>query len=75
MKSVLKNLYLCRTEHIKCTTVLNWAFEMKSVEDKTWNIFKFQIHEKSLSIIRKVCQMKSVEDKNWNIFKFKNEKV
>ena len=24
---------------------------MKSVEDKTWDIFKFQIHEKSISIL------------------------
>ena len=49
------------------------------MEDKTWNIFYIQIHEKSISIVEdttekifkfQVDQMKNVEDKTCNIFKF-----
>ena len=45
---------------------------MKSVEDKAWNISKFQIHEKRLSFVSYLFQLKSVEDKTWNIFKISN---
>ena len=38
------------------------------MEDITWNIFKYKVHEKSISIKR--YQIKRVEDKTWNIFKY-----
>ena len=33
------------TKHRKCTYVLRLVYEMKNVEDTTWNILKFQIPE------------------------------
>ena len=54
-----------------CTSVLSYVYQMKSVEDKTWNIFKFQTHEQSINIMSQVYKIKSVEDDNWNIYKFK----
>ena len=47
---------------------------MNSVEDKTCDIFKFPILEKSISIGEDITiithQYKSVKDKTWDIFKF-----
>ena len=46
------------------------VYQMISVEDKSWNIFKYEIHEKRISIMSLVYQMKRVEDITWNIFQF-----
>ena len=41
---------------------------MKSVEDKTWNIFKFPFHEKSISIVTDVEKVNSQNfTKDWKV--------
>ena len=61
-----------RIEHIAFISALISVYQMKSVEHKTWIFFKFQIHEKSVSIMqdrtwKKLESVKIEKCHNWKM--------